>query len=100
MKKLFYSFVIVSVVLVALFTIGQLSTAQNKNEANTESDSKKVLQETNRPQTGALTNGATHTGVIQVGGTDTWTITATANDSINVSVGEVSGNGFSPRLRL
>ena len=32
--------------------------------------------------TGALTNGFTHTGVIQVGGTDTWTINAAFNDSI------------------
>ena len=36
MKKLFYSFVILSVVLLALFTVGQLSTAQNKSEADTE----------------------------------------------------------------
>src|SRR5712692_6127194 len=49
---------------------------------------------------GALTNGATHTGVIQIGGVDTWTIPAAANDRITVSVGEVSGSGFSPRLRL
>ena len=41
MKKLYYSFVFVSVVLLALFTIGQLSTAQDKSEANTESEDQK-----------------------------------------------------------
>ena len=50
MRKLFYSFVIVSVVLLALFTISQLSTAQNKSEANTESEDQKGLQKTNLTQ--------------------------------------------------
>ena len=99
MKKLFYSFVIVSVVLLALFTIGQLSTAQNKVETNTESEDQKGLQETNLPQTGALTNGFTHTGVIQIGGTDTWTIDAAFNDSITVRIGKVTGSGAAPTFR-
>ncbi|WP_445177019.1 hypothetical protein, partial [Microcoleus sp.] len=47
MKNLFYSFVIVSVVLLALFTISQLSTAQDKSEATTEIEDQKGLQETN-----------------------------------------------------
>src|SRR5687768_13913576 len=45
---------------------------------------------------GALINGATHTGVIEIGGLDTWTFTATKNDSITVSVGEVAGNEEEP----
>jgi len=53
---------------------------------------------------GALTNGANHAGVMQVGGLDTWTIQATFNDDIAVSIGEVLGSGpdpnFFPRLRL
>ena len=56
MKTLFYSFVIVSVVLLALFTISQLSTAQNKSEANTESENQKGLQKTNRTQTRSSDN--------------------------------------------
>ncbi|MGB7210896.1 MAG: hypothetical protein WBD27_19735 [Pyrinomonadaceae bacterium] len=51
MKNLFYSFVILSVALLALFTISQLSTAQNKTEAGTESKNQKGLQKTNRIQT-------------------------------------------------
>ena len=98
MKKLFYSFVILSVVLLALFTIGQLSTAQNKIESNTESENQKGLQKTNLPQTGAFTNGFTHTGVIQIGGTDTWTIDAAFNDSITVRIGKVTGSGGDPNL--
>jgi hypothetical protein len=48
-----------------------------------------------------LTNGASHTGVIQVGGLDTWTIQASLNDSITVSVGKVSGDpNFFPHIRL
>src|SRR5438445_129532 len=105
MKKLVYSFVIVSVVLLALFTVGQLSTAQNKSDANSESDNQKALQEANRPQTGDLTNGFTHTGVLQVGLTDIWAIPGVVfNQSITVRLGEVAGGGadpnFFPRLRL
>src|SRR6266404_7516418 len=50
MKNLVYSFVIVSVVLLALFTIGQLSTAQNKSEANSESDDQTRVPKTNLAQ--------------------------------------------------
>lgn len=53
---------------------------------------------------GILTNGATHTGMIPVGGLDTWTFTAATNDSISISIGEVSGSGpdpyFEPWIRL
>jgi hypothetical protein len=53
---------------------------------------------------GAITNGATHAGVIQVGGLHSWTFQAAANDSITVSLGEVVGSGsdpvFWPWLRL
>lgn len=53
---------------------------------------------------GALTNGATHTGVIEIGGLDTWTFTASKNDSITVSIGELAGSGedpyFYPWIRL
>ncbi|MGZ5444203.1 MAG: PPC domain-containing protein [Thermoanaerobaculia bacterium] len=53
---------------------------------------------------GTITNGATHTGVIEIGGLDTWTFTATKNDSITVSIGEVRGSGqdpyFNPWIRL
>lgn len=53
---------------------------------------------------GALTNGATHTGVIEIGGLDTWTLTATKNDSITISISEVAGSGedpdFYPWIRL
>ena len=100
MKKLFYSFVILSGLLLVLFIIGPLSTAQNERIANPESEDQDGLQEIYRTQTGPLTNGATHTGVIQVAGVDTWTIDATANDNITASVGEVSGSGFTPRLAL
>jgi desulfoferrodoxin (superoxide reductase-like protein) len=53
---------------------------------------------------GPLTNGATHTGVIQPGGLDTWTIAANRNDTIVVSIGEIEGSGsdpdFVPWIRL
>ena len=60
MKKLFYSFVIVSVVLLALFTISQLSTAQNQSEANTEIEDQKGLRKTNLPQTRSWDNRLRH----------------------------------------
>jgi pimeloyl-ACP methyl ester carboxylesterase len=47
MKKQYYFFVIVMVGLLALFSISQLSTAQNKSEAGTENENQKVLQITN-----------------------------------------------------
>jgi hypothetical protein len=52
---------------------------------------------------GPLTNGATHTGVIEVGGLDTWTIAANRNDRIVVSIGLVEGSSgaeFAPWIRL
>lgn len=53
---------------------------------------------------GALTNGANHTGVIEIGGLDTWTLSATKNDSITISIAEVAGGGedpdFYPWIRL
>ena len=53
---------------------------------------------------GPITNGATHTGVIPVGGLDTWTFQAAINDSITIRIGEVPGTGtdpqFIPRIRL
>jgi hypothetical protein len=53
---------------------------------------------------GPLTNGATHTGVIEVGGLDTWTITVNRNDTIAVSIGEIEASSndpdFSPWIRL
>jgi hypothetical protein len=51
----------------------------------------------------ALTNGAVQTGVLQVGGLDAWTFTATKNDGITVSLGKVLGSGdpnFGPWIRL
>jgi Tol biopolymer transport system component len=49
MKKPYYSFVIVGIFL-TLFTISLLSTAQNKSEANPESENQKRLQKTNLTQ--------------------------------------------------
>src|SRR4051812_2329295 len=53
---------------------------------------------------GAMTNGGTHRGVIQVGGVHTWTFEASLNDSVTIRVGEVTGVGpepqFYPRIRL
>src|SRR3954453_7734626 len=51
----------------------------------------------------ALTNGGNHVAVLQVGGLDAWTFTATKNDGIAVSLGKAVGNGdpsFYPWLRL
>jgi len=47
---------------------------------------------------GALTNGANHTGTIEIGGLDTWTFTATKNDSITVSIGEIDAGASDPRF--
>jgi hypothetical protein len=53
---------------------------------------------------GAITNGATHTGVIEIGGQDSWTFTAAKNDSITIAIGEIPGSGedpdFYPWIRL
>src|SRR5262245_34389099 len=45
-----------------------------------------------QPATGAMTNGANHTGVIAVAGQiDTWTFPATSGNTIALSIGKVSG---------
>jgi hypothetical protein len=51
---------------------------------------------------GALTNGATHPGVIGVGDVDVWTFQASVNDSITLGLGEVLaiGQTFRPWIRL
>ena len=53
---------------------------------------------------GPLVNGANHSGVIQIGGVDTWTLQAGRNDYIFASVAEVPPTGadpdFLPRLQL
>jgi len=49
---------------------------------------------------GPLTNGVMHTGVIDVGDLDVWTVTATAGQSIVVRIGETNNVAFSPQLRL
>jgi hypothetical protein len=51
----------------------------------------------------ALSNGGNHIAVLQVGGLDSWTFTATKNDGIAVSLGKAPGNvesNFYPWLRL
>ncbi len=67
MKNLFYSFVIVSVVILALFAISQLSTAQNKNEANTESENQKGLQKTDLAKTNSSDNIWTQVAINNLG---------------------------------
>jgi pimeloyl-ACP methyl ester carboxylesterase len=67
MKNLFYSFVIVLVVLLALFTISQLSTAQNRSEADAESKDQKGLQKPELTQTRSSDNIWTQTGVNSLG---------------------------------
>jgi hypothetical protein len=50
---------------------------------------------------GPLTNGGTHTGVIQLGDVDVWTFTANAGDRIDVHIGEIVDNDdFRPWIRL
>jgi hypothetical protein len=52
----------------------------------------------------ALSNGGNHVAVLQVGGLDAWTFTATKNDGIAVSLGKVLTGGsdpiFYPWIRL
>ncbi len=52
----------------------------------------------------ALSNGGNHVVVLQIGGVDNWTFTATKNDGISVSLGKVPSGGsnpiFYPWLRL
>ncbi|MEK6371274.1 MAG: hypothetical protein AABO58_01130 [Acidobacteriota bacterium] len=50
-------------------------------------------------QGGPLINGLNHTGVIQVGGLDTWTFQATNKDRIVVRAGEVQSTGADPNFR-
>jgi type II secretory pathway pseudopilin PulG len=50
MKKPHYPFVIVIFGIMALFTISQLTTAQNKSEANAERENQNKLQKTNSTQ--------------------------------------------------
>ena len=50
---------------------------------------------------GAMTNGANHTGAIQLADLDQWTFQANAGDAISVSIGEVTDTGsFWPWIRL
>lgn len=53
---------------------------------------------------GPLVNGANHSGVIPIGGLDTWTIQASSKDYLFASVGEVlvgdTDPNFLPRLQL
>jgi hypothetical protein len=50
---------------------------------------------------GPMTNGATHTGTIDVGDLDLWTFPANAGDAIVIRAGELaSGSPLTPYLRL
>lgn len=50
---------------------------------------------------GPLTDGALHTGVIDVGDLDFWTVDATAGEALVVRVGETTaGSTLTPHLRL
>ena len=50
---------------------------------------------------GALTNGANHQAVLEVGDMDLWTFTAVSGDRIIVQIGETSGGaGFTPMIEL
>lgn len=51
---------------------------------------------------GAIASGETRTGSITlIGGSDSWTFTANANDALVVRLGEISQSGnFVPRLRI
>src|SRR5256885_17242507 len=51
----------------------------------------------------ALSNGGNHVAVLDVGGLDAWTFTATKNDGIAVSLGKVGSGSdpiFGPWIRL
>src|SRR5207247_2334482 len=50
-------------------------------------------------QGGPLTNGAMHTGTIDVGDLDVWTVTASAGEAIVVRMGETT-TGVWPQLRI
>ena len=51
---------------------------------------------------GPLTNGAMHTGTMELGDLDVWTFTATAGDRIAVNIGEITdtNTAFGPWIRL
>jgi hypothetical protein len=49
---------------------------------------------------GPMTNGVMHTGTIDVGDLDVWTVAATAGQSIVVRMGETSSVSLSPQLRI
>ncbi|MEP7345447.1 MAG: hypothetical protein ABI877_09270, partial [Gemmatimonadaceae bacterium] len=49
---------------------------------------------------GTMTNGAIHTGTIVTGDLDRWVFAANPNETIALSVAEVTGNDFSPWIRL
>lgn len=49
---------------------------------------------------GGITNGAIHTGTIVVGDIDRWTFAANPGETIAISAAEVTGNDFSPWIRL
>jgi hypothetical protein len=49
---------------------------------------------------GSLTNGAMHTGTLDVGELDVWTFTAAAGDAIVVRMGETAASTLTPWLRL
>jgi hypothetical protein len=49
---------------------------------------------------GALVNGTTYQGAIEVGDIDAWTLQAKAGESIVVRMGEVSSATFTPQLRI
>jgi hypothetical protein len=52
-------------------------------------------------QGGPLTNGATHSGAIDVGDLDVWSFAAAQGESLVLSVGEVTGSAsFTPWIRL
>lgn len=49
---------------------------------------------------GPMTNGVSHLGVISSGDLDVWTFYACHGDSIEMEIRKLSGNVFSPKMRL
>jgi len=49
---------------------------------------------------GPMTNGAVHTGTIDVGDLDRWTFAANQGETFAVAAGELTGTDFTPWLRL
>ncbi|MEO8136644.1 MAG: hypothetical protein ABI831_22055, partial [Betaproteobacteria bacterium] len=63
--------------------------------------SNKAVVVTGGDEGGPLTNGAMHTGTIDVGDLDVWTLSATAGEAIVVRMGEtVAGSALTPWLRI